>query len=112
MSVRSWPTYLLRDIPETTRAAIEVDAELDGVSMIEVVRAILCAHYELDCPPVETLARHGEFIPGTGTMVLRLPPELFDAINEEFHQAGSAYGAKRKIVLDILTAHYNGGHPQ
>jgi hypothetical protein len=113
ISVRSWPTYLLRDIPETTRAAIEVDAELDGVSMIEVIRRVLCAHYELECEPVG--GRPGKREDGTGTMLLRLQPEVWEALKAEAGLADTAYGSPRgamdKIIHSALAAHYNGGHP-
>ena len=111
MSVKSWPKYLLRDIPDHLRSAIEEDADLDGTSMIEVVRGILCAHYKLDCSPVDSVQR-SEFIPGTGTMVLRLQPELFEKLNADVQKAASPYGAKKKVVMDILADHYNGGHPR
>ena len=112
MSVREWPTYLLRDIPEDTRARIEEDASLDGTSMIEVVREILCTHYELDCEAVETSGPPPPPIKGTDTMLLRVQPALFSAIKKDAEQLSSPYGATRKIVLQILTAHYNGGNPR
>ena len=102
MSVRTWPTYLLRDIEPEIRKAIEADAELDGASMIEVVRGILCDHYSLDCEPVETSARQ-EKITGTDTMVLRLQPALWEAIKAD---AGPTYGATRKTITAILADHY------
>jgi hypothetical protein len=109
MSVREWPTYLLRDIPEDIRARIEKDASSGyGTSMIEVVREILCSHYELDCEAVETSGPPPPPIKGTDTMLLRVQPALFSAIKKDAEQLSSPYGATRKIVLQILTAHYNG----
>ena len=107
MATRTWPSYLLRDIDPEIRKAIEADAELDGSSMIEVVRGILCSHYQLDCEPVENSVRQ-EKITGTDTMVLRLQPTLWEAIKAD---AGTTYGATRKTITDILAAHYNGGTP-
>ncbi len=104
MAVRTWPTYLLRDIEPGIRKAIEADAELDGASMIEVVRGILCGHYALDCEPVETSVRSPEKITGTDTMVLRLQPALWEAIKAD---AGPTYGATRKTITDILQNYYS-----
>ena len=111
MSVREWPTYLLRDIPEDTRARIEEDAEVDGTSMIEVVREILCSHYELNCEAVETSGPPPPPIKGTDTMLLRVQPALFSAIKKDAEKMDSPYGAMRKVIFGILTAHYNGGIP-
>ncbi len=105
MAVRTWPTYLLRDIEPEIRKAIEADAELDGASMIEVVRGILCSHYSLDCEPVETSVRSPEKITGTDTMVLRLQPALWEAIKAD---AGPGYGETRKAIMFALHFHYNG----
>lgn len=110
MSVRSWPTYLLRDIPEATRTALEEDAALDGRSLIEIIRSILCQHYGLDCDPVIATGR-AKFQDGTDTMLLRLQPELWEAIKEDIAAQETPYGAPHRIIHGILAAHYNGGHP-
>ena len=93
MPVREWPTYLLRDIPEATRAALEEDAELNGVSLAETMREILCAHYALDCEPVETFGRPPAYTVGTDTMILRVQPELFKAIKEDAGKADTHFGS-------------------
>ena len=111
MSVRSWPTYLLNGIPPEVRAAIEEDAELDGVSLAEVMRGILCAHYGLNCETVDTFSKPPKPNRGTTTMVLRVHPELFAAIKEDAGQAGSsygtAYGGMRKRIIEILSDFYS-----
>ena len=101
--VASWPKYLLRDIPDEIRAAVEEDAEREQCAMIEVVREILCGHYSLDCDPVEATAKPPAPVKGTGTMVLRLQPALMDAIQAD---SGNGYGDKRRTILGILAAHY------
>ena len=111
MSVRDWPTYLLRDIPPGTRLALEIEAGAEDRSMIEIIREILCAHYELDCEPVLATARPPKPKPSTDTMILRLQPELWQAIRQEADQQESRYGATDRIIHAILAAHYNGGHP-
>jgi len=109
MSVRSWPTYLLRDIPDEIRAAIEADAETEERSMAEIIREILCGHYELNCDPVEAFGPAPK-LPGTNTMVLRVQPEVFSAVKADAARMESQYGAMRKVIFSILKAHYNGGH--
>ena len=101
MSVLSdWPTYLLKNIPAEVRRGIEEDA--GAGSMSEVIRGILCAHYELDCEPVLTRNKFLK-VDGTETMVLRLQPELWKAIRRE--------GKRRKIptrsvIIEALELHY------
>lgn len=114
MSVREWPTYLLRDIPEHVRTAIEEDAEREERSLAETMREILCSHYDLDCDPVETFGRR-DHVKGTGTMLLRVQPELFQAIKADAGSADTAYGSPRgemhRIITAILSDYYNGGTP-
>ena len=106
MSVKTWPTYLLRDIPDHLRAQIEEDADLDGRAMIEIIRDILCGHYDLDCPPVDSRPPAPE--EGTTTMVLRLQPELWEAIKADAGRDEMTYGATKRVVLGILENHYAG----
>ena len=113
MSVRTWPTYLLRDIPDETRAALEADAEATGLPMIELIREALCEHFGLDCDPVGGRPQKGK--KGTGTMLLRLQPEVWEALKAEAGVSDTAYGSPRgamdKIIHSALANHYNGGHP-
>lgn len=112
MSVKDWPKYLLRDIPPEVRAGIEDDADRDGSSLIEVVRGILCSYYELNCEPVESIARQ-EIRRGFHEMLLRLQPDLDLAIETDIEtrlatdQLERRYGAKDKIIHEILAAHYS-----
>ena len=103
MSVSSWPTYLWRDVPESTRATLEADADLNGSALVETVREILCAHYGLDCEAVETSGPLPGYTPGTRTMLLRLQPELYHALMDDPRSGGRSH-----IINDILKAHYNG----
>ncbi len=116
MSVRSWPTYLLRDIPEETRTALEADALTEEKSLAECIREALCSHYELDCEPVEAIGRPPAPKKGVTTMVLRLQPALWEAIKADAGWADTHYGSPRgaidRIIHGILSSHYNGGHPQ
>lgn len=103
--VRSWPSYLLQRIPPQLRTAIEEDAGQN--SMAEVIRAILCAHYSLDCEPPEYELQPGsipERIPGHDRMLVRVQPELFEAIKQHSDESGETM---RTVILDILEAHYS-----
>ena len=110
MSVRRWPTYLLNGIPPEVRQAIEEDALAEEISLAEVMRQILCAHYELSCEPVETFSKPPPPNQGTATMVLRVHPDLFSAIKQDAGKAGTsygtAYGGMRKRIIEILSEHY------
>lgn len=98
-SVSTWPTYLLNGIPDELREQISAEAEERNLSLADTIRAALCAHYGLDCPPVNTKGYRGEDDKGATRMFLRLQPELFEAIVGEVR-------TQRQIVLDILTEHY------
>lgn len=96
-----WPTYLLKNIPPEVRTGIEQDEHLEG-SMAEVIRRILCAHYDLDC---EFVVARNKFIrvAGTDTMVLRLQPELWKQIKWESKRREVT---TRTVIIDALEAHY------
>jgi EAL domain-containing protein (putative c-di-GMP-specific phosphodiesterase class I) len=95
-----WPTYLLRNIPPEVRKAIERD-ESEG-SMQEVMRQILCSHYSLDCENVLTRNKFLK-VNGTPTMVLRLQPELFQAIRLD---AQRRKVPARTVIIEALERHY------
>ena len=95
-----WPTYLLKNIPPEIRSQIEHEAGLGAMS--EVIRRILCAHYSLDCDPVQTRNRFAR-INGTDTMILRLQPELFQEIRRD---AGKRGESTRTVIIQALERHY------
>ena len=109
MSVREWPSYLLNGIPAEVRAGIEQDADENGESLSEVIRQILCAHYDLECEPVERFSNQTR-IDGTRNFHLRVHPDLFHAIKMDAGLAGTsygtAYGGMRKRIIEILSEHY------
>ena len=100
MSVLRWPSYLLKNIPPELRAEIEREAGPDTLS--DTIRAILCAHYSLDCDPVQTRNRFAR-INGTDTMILRLQPELFEAIRWDADERGESV---RTVIIQALERHY------
>ena len=106
MSVRKWPSYLITPLPETLRDAVEADAEENGESMSEVMRQILCGHYRLRCESVERFG--GPKPEGSDRFVLRMQPELFRALKRD---AAKHHTTMKALVLETLSAHYNGGVP-
>jgi hypothetical protein len=105
MSVLDWPSYLLQRIPTELRAAISDDAREHDLSVADTVRSVLCAHYSLDCPPRGSgYNDRGTKDAGAERLVLRVQPELFNAIKADCAQG---YGkSMRATILEILEAHY------
>jgi hypothetical protein len=102
MTVRSsWPTYLLTDIPEDVRAAISQEAAELDLSVAEVVRRILCARYEMECEPVARTSRQPDL--GARTFLLRVHPDLFDAIKQD---AAEREVTMKAVIMEALRAHY------
>jgi hypothetical protein len=102
MSVLDWPSYLLQRIPTELRAAISDDAREHDLSVADTIRSVLCAHYGLDCPPRGTgYNDRGTKDAGAERLVLRVQPELFDAI-----KADTSEQNMRATILKILEAHY------
>lgn len=108
-SVREWSTYLLKRVPEGLKADIAYEAAARATSHANVVREILCAHFDLDCPPRRAYLQP-PFEPDKDTIFLRLQPELFSEIKRE---SASRNAPQRDVILDILKRHYNhnGGTP-
>lgn len=95
-----WPTYLLKSIPPDVRKGIEQEAGTG--SMAEVIRSILCEHFDMDCEPV--IARNKFLkINGTETMLLRLQPELWSAIQREARRRNIPH---RSVIVEALADHY------
>lgn len=99
MASRPWILFLLREIPEELLVLIRDDALEGERSLSDLMRSILCSHYELDCPPSGSASKYG----GSNTLLLRLQPELFDTIKADAAALGTPM---RALILDILEAHY------
>lgn len=98
-----WVTYLLKRVPEGVKADIADEAQRTTSSHSNVVRAILCDHFGMDCQHAESRGRP-PFWPDRNTLFLRLQPELFSAIKQE---AASRNAPMRDVVMEILRSHYN-----
>lgn len=105
MSVRKWPTLSNLILSEELRGALKEEREESGLSMAELMRQVLCAHYKLRCEDIDSF---GGKQPGEGEFTLRVSPELFHALQRDKKKRGAAM---RRLVLEILEAHYtkNGG---
>jgi len=101
--VTGWPSYLLKDVPDRLRHRVSIDAAAEYRSVSDVIRRILCARYGLDCPPMSR--RYTEQPAIKPTILLRLQPALK---GELFLEAEATECSVRSIILDTLTAHYNG----
>lgn len=98
------PNFLLRDLSVPLRLALEEDAERLDQSLQETVRAILCAHYSLDCSEIRG-GKRTDVWNGAPTVLLKLQPELFHAIKEDSAHTGDSM---RSLVISALEAHYQG----
>ena len=105
--IADWPTYLLKNIPESDRRRLSGSAADQNISVSDVVRGLLCARYRLDCPR-ESYRYEPDRDRGARTILLRLQPRLNSALELEVSRTGSS---KRRIILDVIEAHYKEGEP-
>lgn len=82
--------------------ALEADAIRDGISIQEATRRVLCAHYDLDCPPITGMKREDAWTSSL-TIVVRMSPELFQAIQDDAEETGEY---RQRLVHAALEAHY------
>lgn len=99
--VASWPTYLLKQIPPQERRLLSAEAAAQNVSVNDIIRFILCARYNLNCPR-ESYRYDPDRDQGATNLLLRLQPKLAKALDRE--AAGGE--SKRAIILDAITTHY------
>lgn len=105
--VARWPTYLLKNINESERRSLSSEAAAQNVSVSDVVRGLLCARYELVCPP-ESYRYEPDRDTGARTILLRLQPKLARALEREQRRTGHS---RRRIILETIEAHYKEGEP-
>lgn len=105
-----WSTYLLKRVPEGLKADIAYEAAASSTSPANVVRSILCAHFDLDCPPRRAYLQP-PFKPERDTLFIRMQLPLFEAVKAE---ATLRNAPQRDVILSILKSHYghNGGTPE
>ena len=100
-----WPQYLLANVPPDIRAAISAESADRLIAVSDVVREILCKRFRMHCAPVPYRFELGRDT-GALNFLIRMPPKLHRAISRESDRTGNTM---RKIILDILEAHYTKG---
>lgn len=84
------------------RVALEADAIEAGKPIQNIMRGILCEHYDLDCSPIYGNIRKDAW-KSAATMRLKMQPELFQALKEDAAETGESM---RSLVMEALEAHY------
>lgn len=103
------PYFLIRGMSPALRDALEEDAQAAGLPIQETLRRILCAHYDLDCSPINGMLRKDAWGDAT-TILVKMQPELFFALKEDAAETGESMQA---LVHQALEGHYavTGGTP-
>lgn len=99
MTVKEWPSYLLRSIPHDTRTLMTARALRDDVSLADVARQAICQRYRLDCPPASSRYQPA-LDTGNDVLIIRLQPDAYKKLKRE---TGQRYGAIRHVILESLT---------
>ena len=94
----AWTHFLLRNIDQAVLDLLTEEADAQGRGLSDLIRATLCAHYSLDCPPSGSASKL-EY--GATTQLLRLQPELYAALSEDADEQGRSV---RSLILEILEA--------
>ena len=87
------------------RKQLELDAQDERLSLQEIVRSILCAHYDLDCTPKSGTQRADQWNGAATVLLKNMQPELFSAIKEDAAETGKSM---RSLILEALESHYQG----
>ncbi len=106
-AVAKWPSYLLRQIPADTRAAMSVRAEQDDVSLADVVRLALCARYRADCDPA-SFGYQPALDTNNDILLIRIQPAVWKALKREAGMSRTTparYGLTKQIILEAID-HY------
>lgn len=90
--------FLVRDLNPQLLRRIRKQAKAESLPVVEVMRQVLCAHYSLDCIPSRHSPRQ-EY--GSRTKLLRLQPELHEAIQRDSEQTGVSMQALAKEALEF-----------
>ncbi len=96
--VSSWPTYLVKDIPEVDRRVLSALAALRNTSVSDVIRSMLCLRFRLQCPQ-ESYSYDPDRDNGGTTLLLRMQPKLAKALTREAEKQGVS---KRSIIIETI----------
>ena len=75
MTVKDWPSYLLRGVPPDLRAQLSARAETDQLSLADVIRQALCERYKMECEVV-SYRYQPELDTGNDVIIIRVQPEV------------------------------------
>lgn len=100
MSIKTYVTLSNLVLSEELRDAIEQEREETGLSMNEIMRTVLCSHYDLRCEDVDAF---GGKQPGGAKFTLRVSPELFRALKRDKEASGIPMA---RLVRNVLAEHY------
>jgi len=95
-----WAKFLVRDLDPRLLSKIRADADAQDRSLSDIMREILCAHYELDCPPSGKTSRLEH---GARTQLLKMHPALFEALKRDSQETQIPM---QRLVHEALEAHY------
>ena len=98
MTVTKWPSYLLRSIPEDTRALLSEQAQADDISLGDVVRQALCHHYNMDCDTV-SFGYQPQLDTDGDVLLVRIQPEVWRKLKKETR---GKYGETKKLILQCI----------
>lgn len=96
--VAKWPAYLLRGIPASTRAHLSLRAEADDISLADVVRQALCAHYKMDCLEA-SFGYQPSLDTGDDILLIRVQPAVWRKMKKETR---GRYGETKKLILSAI----------
>jgi predicted HicB family RNase H-like nuclease len=105
VTVTKWPSYLLRGVPEDTRALLSEQAQADDVSLADVVRQALCHHYNMDCDTV-SFGYQPQLDTDGDVLLVRIQPEVWRKLKKEAGQTKSTpakYGRTKQIILQSIS---------
>lgn len=95
-----WTPFHLRNINPKLLRRLRSDAQKEKRSFSDLVRSRLCEHYELDCPPS---GAHSKWEFGSRTQLLKLQPELHQAIKADSQETGISMNG---LILEALESRY------
>jgi hypothetical protein len=95
-----WAELLVRGIDPKVLARVRRDAARRSLAVSDLIRMILCRHYDLECAPSKRTARPSK---GSTTILLRMHPHLKEEIALDSQERSVSQGA---VVREILEARY------
>jgi hypothetical protein len=103
-AVATWPSYLLRGVPQQTRLHMSDRALRDNVSLADVVRQALCHRYRMECD--DASYRYQPALDTQGDVLLvRIQPEVWRQLKKEAgasRTTTATYGRTKALILNAI----------